>query len=117
MDITSPSPKGPARTHSVTLLSVVPACHLMTHLLCGIWAERTGSPALRKDTARRMAKAGKMHQTIPRGVREKTYSRGVSVFLECAIHSILDGHHREVTCGGFPLTKPSQHACGTDSGI
>src|SRR6266567_3443975 len=33
MDITSPSPKGPARTHSVTLLSVVPACHLMTHLL------------------------------------------------------------------------------------
>jgi hypothetical protein len=64
-----------------------------------------------------MAKAGKMHHTAPRGVREKTYSRGVSVFLEYAIHSIPDGHHKEVTCGGFPLTKPSQDACGIDSGI
>src|SRR5260370_26196779 len=49
-----------------------------------------------------------MHHTTPRGVRESTYLREVSVFLECDIHSILDGHHRGVTCGGVPLTKPSR---------
>jgi hypothetical protein len=38
----------------------------------------------------------------------KTYSRGVSVFLECAIHSILERHHRGVTCADFPLTKSSR---------